>query len=526
MKTILLSFAKSLCVVLFTLFWYPTASAGHEKSPWYDDDNWATVDGFVYKFNYDNSSEDYPPIITATLVDRDTYFDSITGYYSYCPIQYDEWNTDSILYLPTMIGDCEVTAIDGGFGGFKDIKTVSIPPTVTSIRRGVFANSSLETIIFEYDGNYNSAPPISFGKYDPEDIDYSYLLNRGEFMNCERLTTVRFHRPLANIPSFMFYNCPKLENIIFDDYFFNPDEMIVDTIGEGAFEHCNNLKKLKIPHGITTSIGDYAFAECNKIEEITINPSLHSIGKAAFCNCRTLSSIDIPDAVTEIKDYTFYDCQNLTNLNIKNVTTFGDHALAGCNKLPYIDLTKTQSIGKAAFMGGEVFCSIWIHPDRPNDQAIAYCEEQISINLGSIRKIILGEAITELNEWTFGGHIPDSIICMAPVPPRYTNTSAYDYTFSPEAYQTSVLCVPKILVMDYREAYGWKRFTHIDGITILGNGDVNEDGRINISDVVSLIDKILGGQNDYNLVNADVNGDGRLTIGDVTSLIDKLLNSN
>ena len=132
-----------------------------------------------------------------------------------------------------------------------------------------------------------------------------------------------------------------------------------------------------------------------------------------------------------------------------------------------------------------------------------------------------------MNDRTFYGHIPDTIICMAPTPPSFSRTDNTDWVFSIEAYDTTVLCVPQVLVNDYREAYGWKRFTHIEGMPIMGNGDVNGDNESNIGDVTALIDMLLGYQTGTcNLINADVNGDGEVNIADVTRLIDKLLSSD
>jgi len=55
-------------------------------------------------------------------------------------------------------------------------------------------------------------------------------------------------------------------------------------------------------------------------------------------------------------------------------------------------------------------------------------------------------------------------------------------------------------------------------------GDVNGDGEVNISDVTSLVDIILGGDNaDYNTDVADVDGDGEIGISDVTTLVDMIL---
>jgi hypothetical protein len=115
---------------------------------------------------------------------------------------------------------------------------------------------------------------------------------------------------------------------------------------------------------------------------------------------------------------------------------------------------------------------------------------------------------------------------MAPAPPISSSTDDRACVFSAETYDTTVLRVPQVLVNDYREAYGWSRFTHIQGIAITGNGDANGDGQLTISDVTALIDMLLGGSSDtINPINANVNGDENISIGDITALIDLLLSS-
>ena len=58
-------------------------------------------------------------------------------------------------------------------------------------------------------------------------------------------------------------------------------------------------------------------------------------------------------------------------------------------------------------------------------------------------------------------------------------------------------------------------------------GDVNGDGKVNISDVTDVIDYLLGNwDSTFNVDNADVDGDGRVTISDVTDIIDLLLGNS
>ena len=59
------------------------------------------------------------------------------------------------------------------------------------------------------------------------------------------------------------------------------------------------------------------------------------------------------------------------------------------------------------------------------------------------------------------------------------------------------------------------------------NGDVNNDGKVNIEDVTDLIDYLLGNNSiQINTTNADVDGDGAINITDVTDLTDSLLQNN
>ena len=55
-------------------------------------------------------------------------------------------------------------------------------------------------------------------------------------------------------------------------------------------------------------------------------------------------------------------------------------------------------------------------------------------------------------------------------------------------------------------------------------GDVDDDGVITIKDLTTLIDYLLGVEQDLsNDLNADVNKDGIINIDDTTALIDLLL---
>ncbi len=53
-------------------------------------------------------------------------------------------------------------------------------------------------------------------------------------------------------------------------------------------------------------------------------------------------------------------------------------------------------------------------------------------------------------------------------------------------------------------------------------GDVNGDGKVNVSDVTALINMILG-VIPKDMERADVNGDGKINVSDVTALVNIIL---
>ena len=57
-------------------------------------------------------------------------------------------------------------------------------------------------------------------------------------------------------------------------------------------------------------------------------------------------------------------------------------------------------------------------------------------------------------------------------------------------------------------------------------GDVNDDGIVNITDVTTLIDYLLGNSMTINEAAADISGDGLINISDVTTIIDFLLGNS
>jgi len=111
-----------------------------------------------------------------------------------------------------------------------------------------------------------------------------------------------------------------------------------------------------------------------------------------------------------------------------------------------------------------------------------------------------------------------------------SHASQVSEPFMTDHYSNVRLTVPEGCAQAYRQADVWKKFTHISETDFpeeFMRGDVNNDGKVNISDVTVLVNYLLSGNAAAVNVNAvDVNEDTRVNITDVTVLINYLLSGN
>ena len=158
--------------------------------------------------------------------------------------------------------------------------------------------------------------------------------------------------------------------------------------------------------------------------------SVTSIGEDAFSGCNKLASVTISNSVTSIGVAAFSDCSGLTSITIPNsVTRIEDFAFSYCSGLASVTIPNSvTSIGDYAFY----YCSGLTSVTIPN--SVTYIGEGAFYNCTSLSCATIGNSVTTIGRYAFDGC--SSLISIT-IPNSVANIGSY--AFNDCSSLTSVL---------------------------------------------------------------------------------------
>jgi len=170
------------------------------------------------------------------------------------------------------------------FSYCKNIISLTIPETVSTIGNGAFYSSELQTVTIK---NANTS------------------IGGGAFRDCKKLLSINLGNGIKTIETAAFYNCTSLKSITF------PASLTSISGGNyGTFAYCSNLETVVFNNSPAT-IGYNAFAGCSNLKTVSFGNSIKSIDSSAFSGCNSLTSISLPASVINLSDHAFSSCRNL-----------------------------------------------------------------------------------------------------------------------------------------------------------------------------------------------------------------------
>ena len=286
----------------------------------------------------------------------------------------------------------------------------------------------------------------------------------------------------------------------------------VTSIGFSAFMDCSGLTSITIPNSVT-SLGNAVFSMCSSLAFVTIGNSVTSIGEHAFSGCSGLTSISIPYSVKSIGDNAFVWCTGLTSITIPNsVTSIGAWAIANCTGLISIIIgNSVTSIGDYAFRNCTGLLDMFCYAENvPTAGIDAFIESNIAkaalhVPSGSVSAYHFSVGWRDFkNIIALTDSDPNpKIKCATPT----VTLVAGKLTFSCETagavchYEITRLGDGNTVALSSTSDYVVSVWATKDGYsdsdvattTInMKQGDVNADGEVNVADLVTTTNIIMG----------------------------------
>ena len=240
------------------------------------------------------------------------------------------------------LSNSKLTSIpEGAFAYCKNLKTIKLPSTITSIGDEAFYNCQSLTNI--------------------EGLDKCNLKSIGSaaFSNCKALENLDFSQStFTDVPSKAFNGCSTLAKITLPD--------TLTTIGGYAFYACYGIPQLDLSNTALTTLENYALYQMRETTKFSLPDSISSIGTHAFSVSTsngavpTILPASLKDKVN-YKDAATSPWLNrkvmFTDENVKTIHFYGNGATIGDTEpmfvsegskvtLPYCGFSKTNYIFK------------------------------------------------------------------------------------------------------------------------------------------------------------------------------------
>ncbi|MBR5674064.1 MAG: hypothetical protein IKW97_06650 [Muribaculaceae bacterium] len=307
----------------------------------------------------------------------------------------------------------------------------------------------------------------------------------------------------------------------------------------------SSLKILDVSYNSFTSLSVTGHSKLKTLS-VQANPALTSL----FCYNNALTSLDVAadDQLTDLRCYnnpglssisglggctaiTYFDCSNCAIGSLTACNTMEDLVELHCknNKISSLNITYKDHLTKVDASGNTLMSNADLTYNNALETLnLSNCTTLTTIlcyNSALTSLSVAGcNALTRLDCYT--NRLADAAMTtlIGDLPMRSsTDPGTFKVLYSTQDNNVFTAAHLAAAQAKYWMPMKWSNWEWVD-ITFSIRGDVNGDGSVNISDVTTLIDLLLG--NGSTSEAADVNGDGSVNISDVTALIDLLLSSN
>ena len=286
-----------------------------------------------------------------------------------------------------------------------------------------------------------------------------------------------------------------------------PDNALV--MGDSCFYNCQFERRLTMPDGVA-ELPLRAFYGCKFAKGLDLPSSLKTIPANVFQKAKFMGSLTLPDGLQKIESGAFAEVE------FNNTT---------------LEVPADVAVDKGAFVNCQIYKMIW-NSDKFDALGSApylldgsYFDDYGAIRqIYSVKNLDLGTSVPD--QYSLSPFRVERLYTHCTTPPA-VNGGLYYLVHEVADHYTATLYVPKGCKEVYEQTAPWCYFPKIVEFDETQQapfvGDVNGDGRINVSDIATLVNEILTGPTEQNFLNDDVNEDSKVNVSDISSTINIIL---
>lgn len=367
------------------------------------------------------------------------------------------------------------------FDGCTALKSVTINSSgALVIGTYAFSNSGIEAVTIPKGttkvDTYAFSGCTSLTNINFETRSSTLTLGKNVFEDCTALTAIALPDQVKAIPDYAFANDSALTTVTFNN---------VTTIGTAAFKGTSALTALTLPESLT-SIASDAFLNSG-LKSITIPKGVTSIGENVFSGCRKLTTYSVASGNTKY-DVSLGALVEVSGkkiiafpggmegvLEIPEGMTLGGYALNGMTGIEQVILPEgTTEIAANAFRYSSI-TSIVIPASVTTIGNYAFygCEKLTSIVFEE------GSQLVNLGNYAFSETAIESIVLPEGVVRLGTTDYIASSTFKNCKKLSSVTFLGELVAINPSAFYGCealKSFTIPETVTIIGSSAFKESG--------------------------------------------------
>ena len=400
------------------------------------------------------------------------------------------------------------------FSGCTNLTSFAVPASLTKIGQNAFQNTAwlnAQSDGLVYIGNvlytYKGAMPA----------DTKIVVKDGTTCICNYAFSNQTNLIEIELPNSLLYLGTEDTNL--DEYGY-------------VFSGCTGLTAITIPAGVKTIVR-YTFRGSG-LKTIELSEGLESIGNSSFRSCTSLESIVIPDKVRTIGKNTFRSCSRLQSVTMPSyLMSVASDAFRDCNQLQRVDISN---------LGG--WCNVDFTDYRANPLTYAhhlYLNGEEVVDFETDSYCLLPYFNSYYNAWRLANYDWETIkplvfygcqgIKTVSINKKITSignsafyctnlksvkTEAEPFTLSTSAFPTRAnvsLYTTQGYLDQYQQTAVWNEFKTVKSYP---NLDVNEDGEVDVLDVVDVVNYTKGLSTSDTFVHflADLNNDKKVTKAD------------